>query len=142
MQLLTAQFSPIVNTEPEEHTTEVPKRELLGTIGGESHRRGSSHDAGYMEGCVGPGEREYDRRSKSGSSTDQGPDQAVYDKHLDAIEEFKGNWDSTGNHTRQSRGRSCNPPGKEKGGQKESCSAFAQAASSARPKESRVKQNV
>ena len=33
MQLLTAQFSPIVNTEPEEHTTEVPKRELLGTIG-------------------------------------------------------------------------------------------------------------
>jgi hypothetical protein len=33
MQLLTAQFSPIVNTEPEEHTTEVPKQELSGTIG-------------------------------------------------------------------------------------------------------------
>jgi hypothetical protein len=33
MQLLTAQFSAIVNTEPEEHTTDVPKRELPGTIG-------------------------------------------------------------------------------------------------------------
>jgi hypothetical protein len=33
MQLLTAQFSPIVNTEPEEHATEVPKQELPGTIG-------------------------------------------------------------------------------------------------------------
>lgn len=28
MPLLTAQFSPIVNTEPEKHTTEVPKWEL------------------------------------------------------------------------------------------------------------------
>jgi hypothetical protein len=32
MQLLAAQFSPIVNTEPEEHTTEVPKQELPGTM--------------------------------------------------------------------------------------------------------------
>ena len=30
---LAAQFSPIVNTEPEEHTTDVPKRELPSTIG-------------------------------------------------------------------------------------------------------------
>jgi hypothetical protein len=28
-----AQFSAIVNTEPEEHTTDVPKRELPGMIG-------------------------------------------------------------------------------------------------------------
>jgi hypothetical protein len=33
MQLLTAQFSPIVNTEPEEDTTDVSKRDLPGTIG-------------------------------------------------------------------------------------------------------------
>jgi hypothetical protein len=32
MQPLTDQFSPIVNTEPQEHTRDVPKRELPGTI--------------------------------------------------------------------------------------------------------------
>ena len=33
IQLLTAQFSPIVNTEPKKHRTEVPKWELPDTIG-------------------------------------------------------------------------------------------------------------
>jgi hypothetical protein len=33
MQRFTAQFSSIVNIEPEEHTTDVPKRELPSTIG-------------------------------------------------------------------------------------------------------------
>jgi hypothetical protein len=48
MQLLTAQFSPIVNTEPEDHTTDVPKRELPGTIGDSP-----SEPAKNMSGTLG-----------------------------------------------------------------------------------------
>ena len=48
MQLLAAQVSPIVNTEPEDHTTDVPKREMPDTIGDSP-----SEPAKNMSGTLG-----------------------------------------------------------------------------------------
>jgi hypothetical protein len=54
MQLLTAQFSAIVNTEPEEHTTDVPKRELPGTIGDSLSPELDAHAAWQPEHALRP----------------------------------------------------------------------------------------